>query len=195
MKWTGLTGGIATGKSTVKKLLESLGHPVIDADQISHELTEVGRIGYEKILSHFGTAILHQDLTIDRKKLGQIIFSDSNQKTVLESILHPLIRTEVQNLKKNYEKKGVSLCFYDVPLLFEKNMQDQFDKTVLIWCSPDIQLKRLMRRNGLSEEEAQIRIANQLPMSYKIKRAHHCVDNSDGHDDLRKQIQKLLPRL
>ena len=195
MKWTGLTGSIATGKSTAKKLIEGLGHSVIDADQISHKLTEVGQLGYQKIVSHFGASVLHSDLTIDRKKLGQIIFSDINQKNVLENILHPLIRDEVQNLKKYYEKNGAQICFYDVPLLFEKNMQDQFDQIVLVWCSPNTQLERLIQRNQLSPSEALLRINNQLPMALKLKQADHCLDNSSDVDDLAAQIKKLMPRL
>jgi dephospho-CoA kinase len=195
MKWTGLTGSIATGKSTAKKLIEGLGISVIDADQISHKLTEVDQLGYQKILSHFGASILHSDLTIDRKKLGQIIFSDINQKNVLESILHPLIRDEVQNLKKYYEKNGAQICFYDVPLLFEKNMQQQFDHIVLVWCSPQTQLDRLMKRNQLSQDEALLRMKNQLSMAEKIKQSHFCLDNSGDLEDLSTQIKKLIPRL
>lgn len=195
MKWTGLTGSIATGKSTAKKLIEGLAISVVDADQISHKLTEVNQLGYKKILSHFGAAILHSDLTIDRKKLGQIIFSDNNQKHVLENILHPLIRDEVQNLKKYFEKSGAEICFYDVPLLFEKNMQEQFDHIVLVWCSPQVQLERLMQRNQLTEAEAKLRMSHQLPMSVKIKQSHFCLDNSSDLDDLSAQIKKLVPRL
>lgn len=195
MKWTGLTGSIATGKSTAKKLIEGLGISVVDADQISHKLTEVDQLGYQKILSHFGSSILHSDLTIDRKKLGQIIFSDINQKNVLENILHPLIRDEVQNLKKYYEKSGAEICFYDVPLLFEKNMQEQFDHIVLVWCSPHIQLQRLMLRNQLSEVEAKLRMGHQLPMAVKIKQSHFCLDNSSDVEDLNAQVKKLIPRL
>lgn len=195
MKWTGLTGSIATGKSTAKKLIEGLGISVVDADQISHKLTEVDQLGYQKILSHFGASILHSDLTIDRKKLGQIIFSDINQKNVLENILHPLIRDEVQNLKKYYEKNGAQICFYDVPLLFEKNLQEQFDHIVLVWCSPHIQLDRLMRRNQLTRAEAQLRMGNQLPMAVKVRQSHFCLDNSSDVEDLSSQIKKLIPRL
>ena len=195
MKWTGLTGSIATGKSTAKKLIEGLGISVVDADQISHKLTEVGQLGYQKILSHFGNSILHSNLTIDRKKLGQIIFSDINQKNVLENILHPLIRDEVQNLKKYYEKNGADICFYDVPLLFEKNMQQQFDHIVLVWCSPAAQLERLMQRNQLSRDEALLRMNNQLPMAVKVKQSHYCIDNSSDIEDLSVQIKKLIPRL
>jgi dephospho-CoA kinase len=195
MKWTGLTGGIATGKSTAKKLIESLGFPVIDADQISHKLSEVGATGYTQIVSQFGHSVLNSDLTINRKKLGQIIFSDTSLKLKLESILHPLIQTEVKVQREFQRLNGAKLCFYDVPLLFEKKLWSDFDATVLIWCDPNIQLQRLMTRNSLSEEEARLRLANQLPLVDKVSLAHYCVDNSGDLVELEKQISFLLKRL
>lgn len=195
MKWTGLTGGIATGKSTAKKLIEGLGVPVVDADQISHKLTEVGENGYSEIVSHFGNSILGRDLTLDRKKLGHLVFTIPQVKTDLENILHPLIKIEVEKLKKLYEIQGVPLCFYDVPLLFEKNLMKDFHTTVLVWCNNQSQLERLMKRNGLSAEEAYIRIKNQLPMIDKVKMAEHCVDNSGEISDLEKQLKRLLQNL
>lgn len=195
MKWTGLTGGIATGKSTAKKLIEGLGFPVIDADEISHRLTESGQPGYVGVVSHFGNQVLQKDQTLDRKKLGQIVFSDSEQKLALENILHPLIRSEVVRQREHHEKSGTTVCFYDVPLLFEKQLWNDFDATVLIWCDPRIQLERLMKRNQLSESDAQLRIANQIDLIEKVRMATYCVDNSGDVEDLKKQLSRLLQRL
>jgi len=195
MKWIGLTGGIATGKSTVKKLIESLGYPVIDADQISHEMTEVGREGYSKIVSHFGKQILQTDLSLNRKALGQIIFNDSEKRIQLEQILHPLIQTEVQKQKDMHFKNKVGLCFYDVPLLFEKDLQKNFDLVVLIWCDPFVQKIRLAARNQLTESEIQSRLSSQKEMAYKIKNANHCLDNSTDLDGLEKQVHRLVQTL
>ncbi|MEK6628975.1 MAG: dephospho-CoA kinase [Bdellovibrionota bacterium] len=195
MKWVGLTGGIATGKSTAARLIEGLGVQVIDADLISHKLSEVGATGYEKILSHFGKNILNSDLSIDRKELGRLIFSSPSLKSDLEGILHPLIRNEVQKQKKQYEQQGAKLCFYDVPLLFEKKSEADFDATVLVWCDSQAQLNRLLQRNQLGIEEASLRIKNQLPMLDKIKMADYCLDNSGDTADLEKQIKKLLKTL
>ena len=192
MKWTGLTGGIATGKSTVKKLLQGRGVPVIDADEISHNLTKVGEIGYEKVLSHFGNQILNTDRTLNRTALGQLVFSDKKQKQKLEEILHPLIQADVKIQRETLEKSGASLCFYDVPLLFEKKLQTQFDHTVLVWCDPKMQLERLMLRNHLSASEAKLRIANQMPLIDKVKLADRCLDNSGDVDDLKYQVDRLL---
>ncbi|AGH96213.1 dephospho-CoA kinase [Pseudobdellovibrio exovorus] len=195
MKWIGLTGGIATGKSTAKKLIESLGSPVIDADEISHQLSAVDQAGYKAIVSHFGQEVLNTDLTLDRKKLGQMIFADESLKLQLEGILHPLIRAEVLRQKEHHRTSGAELCFYDVPLLFEKKLWSDFDATVLIWCDAYTQLQRLMARNGYTEEEALLRISNQIDLIDKVKMSTYCVDNSGDTEDLQKQLVKLLESL
>lgn len=195
MKWTGLTGGIATGKSTAKKLFEGLGFPVIDADQISHKLSEAGQPGYLGIVSHFGNSILAPDQSLDRKKLGQIIFSDAQKKLELEQILHPLIKREVQILRSNYEKQGDQVCIYDVPLLFEKNLSGEFDVVIMIWCDAHTQLDRLVKRSGFSEADAQMRIKNQVPLVEKLARSNYCIDNSGSIHELELQIRKLTKKL
>lgn len=195
MKWIGLTGGIATGKSTVTGLIESRGYKVIDADRISHELTQLAQPGYVQILSHFGNDILDASLRIDRKKLGQIIFSSSDQKKVLESILHPLIQERVQELKEEYEAHGASVLFYDVPLLFENDLVAQFDSVLMVWCQEDIQLERLMKRNNLTQQEAQARMRAQMPMTEKIKKATYCIDNSGSEFELIMAVDVFLQQL
>jgi dephospho-CoA kinase len=196
MKWTGLTGGIATGKSTAKKLIEGLGYPVVDADQISHRLTEPGGLGYHGIVSQFGREILVENSDrIDRKKLAAKVFSSLPQREILENILHPLIQKQVHHERELHKLNSHKICFYDVPLLFEKNLQSQFDTTLLIWCDPATQLQRLMNRNGLTEDEARIRIGNQMSMVEKVKLANHCIDNSGDENDLEKQLKRLLPTL
>ena len=192
MKWIGLTGGIATGKSTVARLIESLGYPVIDADQISHQITRFGQPGYEQVTSHFGTDILNDLQEIDRKKLAEIIFANSAKKQQLENILHPLISVEVQKLKTQHLNEGAHLCFYDVPLLFENNLQKNFDMVVTVWCDPETQLQRLMSRNRLTQAEARLRIASQLPMSVKISQSQYCIDNSGSEESLIQIVSNWL---
>lgn len=201
MKWIGLTGGIATGKSTVARLVESLGYPVIDADQISHEITRFGQPGYVKVVDIFGSEILKENGEIDRKKLGQIIFSDINKKEVLEGILHPLIQDQVIKLKQKYQAEGAALCFYDIPLLFEKNLQSNFDYVLTVWCDTETQFKRLVARNifaGLSKAEAEkqatIRIENQLPISKKISQSQFCIDNSGSEESLIQIVSNWLKK-
>ena len=195
MKWIGLTGGIATGKSTVKKRLEELNIAVIDADQISHEITQIGGQGYQEIVSQFGTDLLGLDQKIDRKKLGEIVFSDQQKLLQLEQILHPLIQAEVKQRKIKFQDQGTALCFYDVPLLFEKKLENQFDQIVLVYLPSAMQVERLMLRNSLTKAQALARIQAQLPMAYKIQKSHHCIDNSTNSDDLRLQVFNLVGSL
>jgi dephospho-CoA kinase len=195
MKWIGLTGGIATGKSTVQKLIESLGVACIDADLISHQLTEVNHIGYHQVVNLFGSEILNSDLTLNRKKIAEIVFNNLENKKKLENVLHPLIQDEVQKQKTNYEILKHPICIYNVPLLFENHLKDQFDKIVLIWCDPETQLKRLQNRNQLSLKEAQMRIDSQLPLSIKASQSNFCIDNSTDLNDLKIQVENLFKTL
>ena len=195
LKWYGLTGGIAIGKSTVARLLQGRGFPVIDADQIAHQLTKKNELGYAQVIKDFGRGILDVDQNIDRKKLGQIIFNNPAEKDKLESILHPLIQQKVQSLKAEYKAQNFSICFYDVPLLFEKKLETQFDAVILVYAQPLIQLQRLMDRNQLTLAEAQTRIKNQSPMPDKIKKSHYCLDNSTDIQDLEVQIETLCALL
>lgn len=192
MKWIGLTGGIATGKSTVARLVESLGSKVIDADQLAHEVMRFGGAAYDAVVSQFGTEILKPDQQIDRKKLGEIVFSDVTKKEILESIIHPLIKDEVTQLKNKYEQQGEHFCFYDVPLLFENNLQKNFDFTVTVWCEPEIQLQRLIQRNQLTKDQALQRIQNQWPLSQKIALSQYCIDNSGSEESLIQIVSSFL---
>lgn len=195
MKWLGLTGGIATGKSTVKKLIQGRGFKVIDADEISHEITSPGRLGYNKIISYFGTDVLNADLTINRQKLGALVFSNEPLRLQLESILHPLIQDEVGRQKEVYKLQKEEVCFYDIPLLYEKSRQAEFDATVVVWCHPDKQKTRLMHRNHLTSDQAQARLNAQWPLIEKIRRASHCIDNSTDLEALSRQVKVLLHKL
>lgn len=192
MKWIGLTGGIATGKSTVKKLIEGRGFPVIDADLISHELTRIDGLGYQKIRSHFGDQVFNSDQSLNRSLLAEIIFNDTQKRTELENILHPLIQIEVQKQKEQHRQTKIPFCFYDVPLLFEKNLADGFDSIVLVWCRADVQIQRLKSRSQLSDEEVFARLLSQMEMAYKLKNSDFCIDNSADLLSLEKQVDRLL---
>ena len=168
---------------------------MINADQISHRLSEPGASGYNAIVSHFGRSFVQADQSLDRKKLGRIVFSDAAEKQKLEEILHPLIQAEVLSLRKKYSDEGIERCFYDVPLLFEKNLNAQFDCVVLVWCDSVTQMDRLIRRSGLTETEALLRMKNQLPLVEKVKGADYCLDNSGSLLELDGQIQNLLGRI
>lgn len=195
MKWIGLTGGIATGKSTVSRLFESRGVPVIDADKISHSTTKFGAEGYHLILKEFGDEYLTPDLKIDRKKLGDLVFKHPGHKQKIESILHPLIQAEVQKQKLDHQEKGHLKCIYDVPLLFEGGLEKNFDETIVVWCDFEVQVERFMARNKINREQALLRISNQTPMAEKIKKATHCIDNSGDELSLIYLVDQLTDRL
>lgn len=195
MRWIGLTGGIATGKSTVARLIESRGHAVIDADQISHEITQIHEEGYQQTLHHFGPDILDEQLRISRKKLGEIVFNSAEKRLLLEGILHPLIQSRVQDLKAAHASRHTPFLFYDVPLLFEKKMESQFDATLVVWAQASTQLARLMLRNGLTEVEALQRIGSQMPLIEKIKSGTFCIDNSGSEYELILAVDVFLENL
>jgi dephospho-CoA kinase len=193
--WIGLTGGIASGKSQVSKILRAKGYPVIDADEISRNLSKKDTAGYLQIVSEFGQDLLDSNQDIDRVRLGQLVFSDKTKLVKLENILHPLVRQEVEKQKQEYLSQGKSVVFYDVPLLFEKNMQNDFDWIVLVATHPENQIQRLCRRNCLSQAEAQLRIQAQRPMSEKIKLANWIIENNSTLEDLNEQVEKCLQAL
>ena len=195
MKWIGLTGGIATGKSTVAKLFESQGGAVIDADAISHAITRPGEEGYFKVVSHFGNLVIDEKGFLNRLKLADIVFKNPEKKTELESLLHPIIQARVQEAKANYAIQGKKFCFYDVPLLFEKKLQSQFDFVVTVWCDEEVRLQRLMQRNGLEREAAELRIRQQMPQSLKISESDYCIDNSGSEQSLIHIVNRFLAQI
>lgn len=195
MKWVGLTGGIATGKSTVAKILRDQGLPVIDADSLAREVVAPESDGLKKVVSAFGRGVLSSDGSLDRAALGKIIFSDLDQRLKLESILHPLIQERKNSERLRLEREGAILAFYDVPLLFEKNLENDFDATVLVYSSPGEQRARLRERDALSDEQIEARMNSQLPIDDKVKRANFVIFNRGGLSDLKSAVQSVLNEL
>ncbi len=193
MKWIGLTGGIATGKSTVAGILRGYSEPVIDADEIVHILLQSKQLGYQRVIEHFDFVL--EDGTLDRFELARCIFNDSKKREQLESILHPLVQEEVYRRKTSLEEKGVERAFYDVPLLFEKNIEKQFDDIVLVICSVDLQKQRMRERNQWSEKDIEARLKAQMPIEEKRKLANHVIENNGSLEDLKVQVKALLNRL
>lgn len=194
MIWIGLTGGIATGKSTAAQLLKSRHHiPVIDADILAKQALEPGEAPYEQTVQHFGPGILSDGKQIDRSKLAQLIFADQKNILKLESFIHPYVQSKVQELKAHYFGLGHKSCIYDVPLLFEKKLQAQFDSVVLIYCPKKIQIERVRVRNPhWSEQEVLQRLGSQMDIEQKRSLADHVVDNSGTLDQLSKKIDQLV---
>lgn len=195
MKWIGITGGIGSGKSLVCEFLMEQGYSVISADKVVRSLSEPQGECYREILEKFGPEILDKQNHIDRKKLGAIVFNDINKLHELEKILHPEVKKRVSEIKSILTAQGKKLAFYEVPLLFEKKMQDQFDLILTVVASEHQQILRLKKRDGLSEQEAKIRIKAQLPMSEKIRESHFIIENSGTKEFLQKQVLNTLQKI
>ncbi|TYS69023.1 dephospho-CoA kinase [Sutcliffiella horikoshii] len=188
----GLTGGIASGKSTVANMLREKNIPIVDADVVAREVVEIGTDTYKKLVSEFGTDILNDDKTLNRPKLGSIIFQDETKRQSLNNIMHPSIRTSMKEKTKNYIEKGHDVVVMDIPLLFESKLTHLVDKTLLVYVTEKTQLKRLMERNDLSEKEATDRIQSQMPLSEKVKLSHAVIDNNGTITKTKKQLNQIL---
>lgn len=190
----GLTGGIATGKSTVSRHIKELGIDVIDADEISREVVEPGTTGYQRIIKVFGPEIIDRNTQrINRDALGQIIFSDTTKRRQLNSITHPLIIREIimRCLKCFWNRK--SYVVLDLPLLFEVGTFNYFLTCIMVVkCSPEQQMQRLMDRNNLTEEEAKSRIDAQMSLDIKCSRADFIIDNSYSLSETKSSVDKLF---
>lgn len=190
----GLTGGIATGKSTVANILKSLGSYVIDADKISHEILDESKEAYKAVVEEFGKDILDENDKIDRKKLGKEVFSENKKLQKLEKITHPFILKEIKDdIKKN--KNRHKHLVLDAPLLFETNLDEVVDCTILIVCDYSIQIKRIKMRDGLSVEEAKKRIEAQMPLSEKKKLADEIISNNSSREELIFKVLRKWKKL
>lgn len=192
MKWLGLTGGIACGKSTVSRMLMERNVPVIDADLIAKEIVLPGSPGLKSIEREFGSDIILQDGNLDRRKLGQKVFGNPDQLHKLEEITHPLIRAEVRRRRRSLEDMNEPLAIYDIPLLFETKAEDQFDGIIVISCTREQQRERLRRRNQWTEEEIEMRIASQIPIQFKEEKADFVLYNNKDEQHLLKEVQRLM---
>ncbi|WP_413560035.1 dephospho-CoA kinase [Bdellovibrio sp. HCB209] len=191
MKWIGLTGGIACGKSTVSRVLRDRGYNVIDADEIAREVVRTGTPGLKAIVQEFGDVLL-PDGNLDRRKLGQMVFGNPDRLHALEAITHPLIRQEIRRRRRMLEDMNTPLAVYDIPLLFETHAQDQFDEIIVVSCTKAQQRERLLRRNQLTESEIDMRIASQIPVSSKEAEADFVLQNNKDEQHLLKEIDRLV---
>ncbi|MCB0391078.1 MAG: dephospho-CoA kinase [Bdellovibrionales bacterium] len=192
MIWIGLTGGIATGKSTVSNLLREMGYPVVDADALAHKSLEKDSECYKQVVKIFGSSILDENLQIDRKKLGKIVFSNKVDLTKLENIIHPYVQKMALEIRREYESTGHKLAFYDVPLLFEKELQGNFDKTMLVYAPIDLQKERIINRDKLTDQDVDLRIAAQIPIDDKKTMADIIIENTGSLADLKQELNKKL---
>lgn len=174
----GLTGGIATGKSTVAGFLAQAGARIVDADKIAHDVVRKGQSAWEKIVAHFGEAVLLPDGEINRARLGDIIFKNREQKDVLNAIVHPEVFREMARQIDEAAARPGEVIILDVPLLIESGMHTSMAEVILVYTPPAVQLRRLMARDGINEADARARIDSQMPIEDKRAMATIIIDNS-----------------
>lgn len=192
----GLTGSIAVGKSFVSGVLAGLGCHVADADALARAAVEPGTEGLRRVVEEFGAGVLRADGTLDRAALGAIVFGDEARRARLNSLLHPLIMAEQDELMRRWERedpRGVGVV--DAALLIESGGYRRFDKVVVVHCRPEVQLERLMRRNNLPRAEAEARIAAQLPQEEKLRHADFAIDTSGTFDATRARVEEVYREL
>lgn len=188
----GLTGGIATGKTTVAKIIANK-YPVIDADTVVHQLQKKGGLAYDAMVEHWGNNILDDNQEINRAYFGEIIFNDPHEREQLNRLIDPLIRKEI--FAEIEKLKNESIVFLDIPLLFEKSYQNLVDEIWLVYLTKDKQIERLVQRNQITNEMAKNRIATQMPIDEKKALADFVIDNSNSIERTMQQVMQLLHNL
>ena len=190
-KVIGLTGGIASGKSTVSELLTAHGFKIVDADIASRKAVEKGSEGLEQVRSTFGEEAIDEDGNMNREYVGDIIFNYPEKRLELNEIVHPIVRTIMEQEKEAFLKDGYNVIM-DIPLLYENELQDTVDEVWLVYTSESIQIDRLMQRNDISMEDAKARVYSQISIDKKRRMADHVIDNRDSKLDLKQNLEQLL---
>ncbi|QTC43758.1 dephospho-CoA kinase [Bacillus sp. V3] len=189
----GLTGGIASGKSTVSEMLSKKGYTVIDADLAARKVVEVGQPAYLAIVEEFGRSILHkEDDTINRAKLGDIVFHNEEMRKKLNGIVHPAVRGLMLSEKDQAIESGKITIIMDIPLLYESDLTWMVDRTIVVYVDEETQLSRLMKRNQFTEQEASSRIASQFPLEDKIGLADAVINNNGTIEQTEEQLEKII---
>ncbi|MFG6116488.1 dephospho-CoA kinase [Halobacillus sp. MO56] len=188
----GLTGSIASGKSTVSLMFDDYDIPVIDADKISREVVIPGEKAYHEIVTEFGESILREDGSIDRKKLGSIVFKEEDKRKRLNNIVHPAVRKRMIERRDHFCNQEVPAVVMDIPLLFESELTHLVDKTLVVYADENVQLERLMERDGSVQEEAIQRINAQLPVKKKAEMADEVIDNNGTKHESYQQLNAIL---
>lgn len=192
----GLTGSIASGKSTVADFLRRFGAVIIDADRIAHEVVTPGRPACREIASLFGEEILLPDGAIDREKLGRLVFNDAEHRRRLETIVHPRVSAEIDRRMLEISRdQPDAVIIMDIPLLFETGRSEGLAEIIVVYTPQSVQLKRLMQRNGLDRDEAEARMASQMPIDEKVARATMVIDNSGTLDETERQTLAIYRQL
>ncbi|MDA45419.1 dephospho-CoA kinase [Listeria monocytogenes] len=193
-KTIGLTGSVATGKSTVSNLIQQAGIPLVDADIAARKVVEPDTEGLKEIVAYFGEEILLADGTLDRAKLGEIIFKDKEKREKLNEITHPRVKDYMLEARERFFRAGEELVFFDIPLLFESHLESLVDQIVVVWTTPETELKRLMERNNLTKEDALRRIESQMGIDEKARKADFVIDNNESLEKTQKQVYTFIER-
>ena len=188
----GLTGSIASGKSTVAKMIQSYSLPIVDADQVARQVVEPGSPTLLRIAEVFGSEIISDDGTMDRAKVGNLIFHDESKRQQLNAIIHPAIREEMIRQRDEFISYGEKNVFMDIPLLFESKLEHFVEKIIVVSVTEGVQLERLMERNDLTEEEAKARIGTQIPVKDKEALADAVIYNNGSLEHTALQLQNIL---
>ncbi|MBE3556576.1 MAG: dephospho-CoA kinase [Firmicutes bacterium] len=191
----GLTGGIASGKSTVAQWLVELGAVLIDADALVREVEAPGGLAYDAIVAYFGREILLADGQLNRKALGARIFSDDAARQALNAIVHPAVQQLQRERVAQLEQEPGRVILLDVPLLYEIGMDAWMHKVVVVWVPREVQIARLMQRNGLTRPEAEARVKSQMSLDEKRRRADYVIDNSGSLQSTRAQTERVWQEL
>ena len=192
----GVTGGIASGKTTVSAILEELGAPLIDFDVLARQVVEPGKPALKSIVDSFGKEVLQADGTLDRKKLGGIVFNDPEKREKLESFTHTAIFEAYLNQASAIAaSKPGAVIQVAVPLLFELNLQSLFDRVLVVYISPGRQVERLAERDGISRDEAANILKSQLPIDEKVGLADYVIDNGGTPEKTRRQVEEVWEKL
>jgi dephospho-CoA kinase len=190
-----LTGGIATGKSHCAARFAAKGVPVVDADLLAREVVRPGTPGLAAITRRFGPGVLRADGALDRARLAATVFSDEAGRRDLEAIVHPAVYEAIQGWLRRAEVAGATLAIADIPLLYETQRDRDFDRVIVAACTPETQLARLKGRDGYSDEEARQRIAAQMPIEEKVKRADFVIRTDGTFEDTDRQVDRVLENL
>ena len=192
----GLTGGIATGKSTVTAMFAHLGAKVVDADLLAREVVMPGQPAHAQIVREFGPDVLQEDGALDRKRLGALVFADAQKRKRLEEITHPAIRVRQQRILSVYEEEAFDgIVIWDAALLVESGGAKGMDRVVVVTADPAAELRRLVDRDGFSEEEARGRMASQMPLAEKAKVADYVIDNSGSRAETERRVREVYRAL
>jgi dephospho-CoA kinase len=191
MKLIGLTGGIATGKSTVASMLRDLGAKIVDADELARDIVQPGQEAWQDIVSAFGAEILREDKTIDREKLRKIVFQNETVRRRLESITHPRIRALAERRIQKLAAEGAKVTIYEAPLLFENQVHLWLRPVILVACDSETQKRRLQKRDHLTEKEVEQHLKAQMSLDQKRKLADFVIENNGDLEELKRQVNEV----